>query len=77
MSDVNTGMSFKYLTVDFFLLVASFFAVNYFKYETLVIREPYLNLFIILLCLWLFISLLTKKFRLESFSGYLVYLFFY
>lgn len=70
------GMSFKYLIIDFFLLVASFFAVNYFKYETLAIREPYLHLFIFFLCLWLIISLLTKKFRRESFSsGYLVYLF--
>lgn len=70
MSNETPKISFKYLAVDFCLLIASFFAMNYFKRGSFALSSLYEHLLIVFLCLWLLISLLTKKFHPSSYTSY-------
>jgi hypothetical protein len=74
---INTSMSkksyqffFKLLAVDFNLLNISFFAMNYWKRGTFVLSPMYLKLLIAFYIIWLFVSLLIKKFHFGSYTGY-------
>jgi len=70
MSNGNSKISFRYLAIDFFLLIISFFAVNYLKNGTFALSHIYVQLLITICVLWFFVSLFTKKFKPESFRGY-------
>ena len=63
-------MSFKYLVVDFLLLIGAFFAVNYLKTGTLDLIHPYEKLLVVFLGFWFLVSLLTKKFHPELYVKY-------
>jgi len=65
MGDGDLKMSFKYLVVDFLLLIGAFFAVNYLKTGTLDLIHPYEKLLVVFLGFWFLVSLLTKKFHPE------------
>lgn len=70
MSNGNSKISFKYFVIDFFLLIASFFVMNYLKRGTFALSLLYEHLLIVFLCFWLLVSLLTKKFQPESYAKY-------
>ncbi|MDI6743355.1 MAG: hypothetical protein QMD11_11535, partial [Smithella sp.] len=67
----NLKKSFlKTMVIGLFLLNASFFAVYYLKYGTLAIAHVHQELLLLFYGSWLLISLLTKKFNPESYTGY-------
>lgn len=51
------------ILADINLFSLSFFLVNYYKRQTFYISEEYEKLFMLLFALWLFSSILTKKFE--------------
>ena len=55
---------------DFFLLNISFFGMNYWKRGTLELSPLYVKLLIAFYVIWLFVSLLTKKFQFDFSRGY-------
>ena len=61
---------FLLFIVDFFLLNSSFFVMNYWKRGSFELSSLYVKLLIAFYVLWLFVSLVTKKFRLDFSRGY-------
>lgn len=56
--------------IDFLLLNISFFAMYYWKRGTLDLSSRYAQLLIATYLIWIFVSLLTKKFRLIAHKNY-------
>ena len=55
---------------DFFLLNSSFFVMNYWKRGTFDLSWLYVKLLFAFYFIWLFVSLITKKFRFDFSRGY-------
>jgi len=71
MNNKTSQFSFRILSLDFILLTISFFALNYYKRGTLVLSPPYyIKLLIAFYIMWLFVSLIIKKFHLDSYKSY-------
>jgi len=61
---------FSLAVFDFFLLNISFFAMNYYKRGTFELSPIYVKLLIAFYIIWLFVSLFTKKYHLNSYKSY-------
>lgn len=70
-SNVEKGrFSISFILTDLFLLIASFYFLNYLKRGTLQVSEEYENAQLLLLAVWFFGSLFTRKFRSYEFRNY-------
>jgi len=63
-------VSFLLCVVDFGLLNAAFFFLNYWKRGTLDLSSRYERLLLISYGIWFVVSLLTRKFRVRAYGGY-------
>ena len=70
MTKKTSHFSFVLLALDFNLLNISFFLMNYWKRGTFVLSPMYLKLLIAFYIIWLFVSLVIKKFHFGSYTGY-------
>jgi hypothetical protein len=70
LTHAPAALSFLVGTADFLLLNAAFFALNYWKRETLELSPIYFKLLLAFYGIWLLVSLGTKKFRLRPQKGY-------
>jgi len=57
--------------LDGVLLLIAFFAITYFKRDSLLLFHPYSDILIIFLGLWLSFSIFTRKFNLDNFNNFL------
>ncbi len=62
--------SFLFCVLDFGLLNAAFFVLNYWKRGTFDLSSSYFNLLIGCYVIWFFVSIFTKKFKVGSYSSY-------
>jgi len=62
--------SFLLCVLDFALLNVSFYALNYWKRGTFDLQPRYFRLLIAFYLIWFFISIFTKKFRVNSSGSY-------
>ena len=68
MNNKASRFSFRILILDFIFLTISFFALNYYKRGTLILSPNYyIKLLIAFYCIWFCVSLLIKKFRIDSY----------
>ena len=71
MNNKTSQFSFRILTLDFILLTIAFFALNYYRRGTLILSPHYyIKLLLAFYFIWLFVSLLIKKFHLDSYHNY-------
>ena len=57
------------LLIDFLLLNASYFAINYYKRTTFHLAPLYIKLLFIYYAIWLCVSVLTKKFKASEYEN--------
>jgi len=69
-SFLRPRVSYFILFSDLFLLMLSFFMLNLYKTHSLVLRPSYEKVFLIVVGLWLFISIITRKFDFNNFQNY-------
>jgi len=62
--------SFLLCVLDFGLLNAAFFVLNYWKRGTFDLSSSYFNLLIGCYVIWIFVAILTKKFKVGSYGNY-------
>ncbi len=63
------NFSFKLFAADLFLLIGSFFLVNYFKRDAFALNPDYEQLLLLVFGVWLITSLLTRKFDRQDFRN--------
>ena len=77
MSNLKRNTSLLAFFVDFILLNISFFVLNYFKRGNFKLSPAYIKLLIAFYIIWIFVSLFTKKFRVDTCKSYFRWLLLY
>jgi len=66
---LGNHISWFLVLLDLSLVITSFFMVNYFKRGHLALLPDYSKLFVIFIGLWFVISVMTRKFSIDSFRS--------
>jgi len=65
----GNSISYSLVFMDLFLVIVTFFLVNYFKWGQLELLPDYSGLFVIFIGLWFVVSVITRKFSIGRFSS--------